>query len=86
MNFISAQQAADKWGISKRRVQKLCASQRIPDAVRIGNMWVVPENAQKPADARLKVSETTRKPNSPIKEARKSLRTISSTAYLGGTD
>lgn len=81
MNFISAQQAADKWGISKRRVQILCAGQRIPDAVRIGNMWVVPENAQKPADARIKFPATMRKPISPIKEARKALRAISSTAY-----
>ena len=81
MNFISAQQAADKWSISKRRVQILCADQRIRDAVRIGNMWVVPENAQKPADARIKVSATKRKTTNPIKEARKALRAISATAY-----
>lgn len=81
MNFISAQEAADKWGISKRRVQILCASQRIPDAVRIGNMWAIPKNAKKPVDGRIKKSTTTQKTINPIKAARKALRTISSTAY-----
>lgn len=81
MGYVSAQQAADRWGISKRRVQLLCAEQRIPDAVRIGNMWVVPDTAQKPADARIKVSATMPKPTNPVKAARKTLRAISTTAY-----
>ena len=81
MTFISAQEAADKWGISKRRVQILCANQRIPDAVRIGNMWVIPENAKKPVDGRIKTSTTTQKTINPIKAARKALRVISTTAY-----
>lgn len=82
MTYISAQQAAQKWGISKRRVQILCADQRIKGATRIGNMWVVPDYAKKPTDARLKiVPSSKRAPVNPIKMARKSLRTISSTAY-----
>jgi hypothetical protein len=87
VTYISAQQAAAKWGISKRRVQILCADQRIPDAVRIGNMWVVPDNAKKPADARVKVTASAkRNPANPIKTARKLLRTISSTAYQAARD
>ena len=54
MGYISAQQAATKWGISKRRVQVLCTENRIKNATRIGNMWVVPEDALKPADGRPK--------------------------------
>lgn len=81
MDFISAQQVADKWGISKRRVQVLCAEKRIPNSVRIGNMWVIPENAQKPTDARVKIAHSP-KLNNPIKKARKALRTISSEAYM----
>ena len=53
MGYISAQQAATKWGISKRRVQVLCTENRIKNATRIGNMWVVPEDALKPADGRV---------------------------------
>lgn len=82
MTYKSAQQTADKWGISKRRVQILCAEMRIQGAVRIGNMWVVPENAKKPVDARIRASKSAkRSSNNPIKAARKALRTISSKAY-----
>lgn len=83
MTYISAQQAAIKWGISKRRVQTLCSTQRIPDTVRIGNMWVVPENAQKPDDARKKIDTSTAKLSAnPIKAARRALRAISAVAYM----
>ena len=82
VNYISAQQAADKWGISNRRVRTLCSDQRIPNAVRIGNMWVVPEDAQKPSDARKRNINTCHNAIvNPIKTARKSLRDISVEAY-----
>ena len=54
MRLISAQEAADKWGITKRRVQTLCATNRIKNAERVGNMWVLPADAKKPEDARIK--------------------------------
>ena len=34
MEYISCAEAAAKWGISERRVQKLCEGERIPGAVR----------------------------------------------------
>ena len=46
MRLISAQEAADKWGITKRRVQTLCATNRIKNAERVGNMWVLPADAK----------------------------------------
>ncbi len=52
MDFISAREAADKWGISQRRVAVLCSEQRIINATMIGNMWLIPNNAEKPIDAR----------------------------------
>lgn len=52
MEFISAKEAADKWGISKRRVQILCAEGRIEGASKVGMMWVIPEDAKKPLDKR----------------------------------
>ncbi len=52
MDFISAREAADKWGISQRRVAVLCSEQRIINATMIGNMWLIPNNAEKPTDAR----------------------------------
>ena len=52
MKYISAKEAAEKWGISQRRVSSLCAENRIIDAQRVGNMWIIPESANKPVDGR----------------------------------
>lgn len=54
MGFLSTTQASEKWGISSRRIQILCAEDRIPGAFRIGNTWAIPEEAKKPKDARIK--------------------------------
>ena len=54
MGFLSTTQASAKWGISPRRIQTLCTEKRIPGAFRIGNTWAIPEDAQKPKDARIK--------------------------------
>lgn len=52
MEFMSAREAADKWGISQRRVAVLCSEQRIAEATMVGNMWIIPTSAEKPIDAR----------------------------------
>lgn len=52
MDYMSAREAADKWGISQRRVAVLCSKQRIKNATMIGNMWIIPTDAEKPTDAR----------------------------------
>lgn len=52
MNYLSVLQTAERWGISTRRVQILCAEGRVPGAVRIGHVWAIPADAEKPKDAR----------------------------------
>ena len=52
MEYIRAAKAAEKWGISARRVRVLCAEGKIPGAIRKGNLYMIPENAQKPLDGR----------------------------------
>lgn len=52
MDFMSAREAADKWGISQRRVAVLCSENRIDSATMVGNMWIIPTTAKKPIDAR----------------------------------
>ncbi len=52
MEYMPAREAADKWGISQRRVAVLCAEKRIAGAAMLGNMWIIPSNAEKPVDAR----------------------------------
>ena len=79
MVYISAQQAATKWGISKRRVQVLCTENRIKNATRIGNMWVVPEDALKPADGRVQTHHTVESPTARV--ARNALKKLAVNAY-----
>lgn len=54
MEYMSAREAASLWGISKRRVQKLCSEGRIEGAIKVGIVWAIPKGAKKPVDARYK--------------------------------
>ena len=53
-DYMTVQEAATKWGISERRIQKLCEENRIPGVSKIGYMWLIPIDAKKPADGRQK--------------------------------
>ena len=52
--YMTAQEAAELWKISVRRVQRLCKENRIDKVININRVWLIPKNAQKPMDARLK--------------------------------
>lgn len=54
MKFLSTFEAAEKWGISHRRVSVLCNQGRITGAQRAGSRWIIPDDAEKPSDARIK--------------------------------
>lgn len=54
IKHISSSEAAAKWGISSRRVAILCENGRIEGAEKTGNTWIIPEDAERPADARIK--------------------------------
>ena len=52
LQYMSARDAAERWNISQRRVSVLCAENRIPNVAILGNMWIIPIDAEKPVDAR----------------------------------
>ena len=54
LEYIYAQEAAKKWGISERRVQKLCEENRIPGVAKFSRMWLIPKDAEKHVDGRRK--------------------------------
>lgn len=54
MDYLSIKQLSEKWGISKRRIQTLCSTGRIPGAKKVGYSWIIPGDAEKPVDARIK--------------------------------
>ena len=49
MDYMTLKEAAEKWGVTPRRVNYYCAGGRIPGAV-----WLLPKTAEKPMDARTK--------------------------------
>jgi len=53
-DYMSVKEAAEKWGISERRVQILCRQNRIAGVMRFGRSWVIPKVAEKPLDNRYK--------------------------------
>lgn len=61
LSYISAKEAAEKWNISQRRVAILCSEERISGAMMVGNMWIIPANAEKPIDKRTVRYEKTHK-------------------------
>lgn len=47
-DYITVQEAAEKWGVTPRQVQILCKENRIEGATRMSRIWVIPESAKKP--------------------------------------
>ena len=54
MKFLSTYETAEKWGISHRHVSVFCNQGRISGTQLAGSRWIIPEDAEKPADARIK--------------------------------
>ena len=52
LDAISVKEAAEKWQISERRIQKLCENDRIEGVKRFGHSWMIPADAKKPCDLR----------------------------------
>lgn len=53
-DMITVKEAADRWNLTTRRITVLCKSGRIPGAKLEGHRWLIPAEAQKPADKRYK--------------------------------
>ncbi len=60
MKYISIKEAAEKWGITPRRVQYLCKEGNIFGAKKHSGTWMIPTDAAKPADGRLKSVKAVR--------------------------
>lgn len=57
MGFLTAKQFSEKWGISERRIIKLCKENRVDGAIKNGMVWLMPEETLKPSDRRRKISQ-----------------------------
>ena len=53
MEFMTTKEAVEKWNISERRIRQLLQEGRIEGAVKVGNSWNIPIDADKPVDKRI---------------------------------
>ena len=51
--YMTVRVVADKWDMSVRNIQNLCAAGKLDGAVKFGNAWAIPEDAEKPLDGRI---------------------------------
>ncbi len=55
---MTVKQAAEKWGISDRRIRVLCSQGKIKGAYQEGRGWKIPIDAVKPTDGRYKSKQS----------------------------
>ena len=67
MEIMSVREAAEKWGLTERRVTEIVRSGRIPGAKKLGQSWVMPADTKKPIDKRLERKNNAQQP--PVKPA-----------------
>ena len=53
MRFMTTKDASEKWNISERRIRQLLHDGRIEGAIKVGNSWNIPIDADKPVDKRV---------------------------------
>ena len=54
MKYLSVKEVSEKWGINERRVRALLVEKRIEGAIYENHRYLIPENAPKPLDRRIK--------------------------------
>jgi len=57
VEYLTAKEAGEKWNITPRMVNYYCSAGRIPGAVKKGDLWLIPADAEKPKDGRYKDKE-----------------------------
>ena len=55
--FMTIKETAEKWNLTTRRVQKMCADGKIEGVQRFGNFWAIPRDAKRPVDGRVTTGE-----------------------------
>ena len=55
--YLTIRELANKWNLSVRRVQKMCLDGDIPGVIKFGNVWAIPDSAERPDDGRIKTGK-----------------------------
>ena len=51
--YATIKEIAERWGLTARRVQKMCSDGIIPGVTRFGNSWAIPDDVERPTDRRI---------------------------------
>ena len=54
--YVKVKELAERWGVTTRRINQLCAQSDVPGAYKAGKFWMIPANVSKPAVLREKKS------------------------------
>lgn len=84
MEYITVREAAMKWKISQRLVQKYCAQGRIEGVGKFGTSWRIPSDAKKPEDPRKEKMSSLSMENMTHREAFSDLMPLMNTAFQPG--
>ena len=79
MEYLTVQETAYKWNLSKRTVQQLCAAGRIPGARKFTRAWAIPADAERPRDPRSALPKPA-----PLLAAGETLMPLMNTAFAPG--
>ena len=47
MDYMTLKEASEKWGVTPRRINYYCAAGRIPGAIKMATIWLIPKDADK---------------------------------------
>lgn len=61
MDYMTLKEASEKWGITPRMINYYCARGRIPGAIKVATVWLIPATQEKPSDRRRKVNTNFKK-------------------------
>lgn len=82
---MTVKEAAKRWKVSERLVQRLCAEERIEGAAKFGRSWKIPLSAKKPLDPRRDDgTPTTTHPSRRARESHANLMPLMNTAFEPG--
>lgn len=48
MDYMTLKEASEKWGVTTRWINYLCTAGRIPGAVKMGTVWLIPKGLLAP--------------------------------------
>ena len=55
--YTTIRETAERWDVTVRLVQYLCAKGQVEGAVKFGRAWAIPKEAKKPTDGRVTTGE-----------------------------